>query len=631
MLEGSSPAERFETGENFYSQHYFGYHKEVRGNQEGYVFRVWAPKAEAIWLVGDFNDWDQSLPLIKEERFGIWEVFTNLPAEGDYYKYQVKQLGGREIFKIDPYAIVFEKRPNNAAVIYSIPEKKWRDGLWQGRKKRSNYFKRPINIYEVHASSWKQNEIGEPCHFGDLKATLIPYVKEMGYTHIEFMPLMEHPLGMSWGYQLVGYFALSSYFGTPEELQDFVEECHLNNIGVFVDWVPGHFCINDDTLPYFDGTPQFEYQDPNRAKNIRWGCLNFDLGKPQVQSFLISSALYWIEMFHLDGLRVDAVSNMLYLDYDEGPWTPNHEGGNRNFEGFHFLQKLNAVIKLAYPNVIMMAEESSSNTKITGTLESGALGFDYKWDMGWMNDTLKFYEMDPIYRKFDFNLLTFSFMYRMNENYILPLSHDEVVHGKKSLMHKMWGDRYKQFAQLRNLYLYLMSHPGKKLLFMGSEWGQFLEWKYDQELEWVDLEDELNRKMHYFTKTLNDFYKKEKSLWELDNEADTTEFIDADNTEQMVLSFIRKGKAKKDFLIIILNFAPIEYQDFSIGVPYAGVYEEVLNTEMQEFGGTWLYPNKLRKTIKQAFKQFDYQVSTTVPALGGLILKPKEINTRTKK
>ncbi|WP_430603605.1 1,4-alpha-glucan branching enzyme [Enterococcus sp. DIV0724b] len=625
MSNEKNKLEQFKKGENFYSQQYFGSHPIVRENQNGFVFRVWAPNAQEIWLVGDFNGWDQSLPMKKEESSEVWEIFTSIPKEGDLYKYLVKQADGREIYKVDPFANLFEKRPNNASIMYTTPEKKWLDEQW--RRKKKDYFKQPLNIYEVHASSWRCEEDGTPYTFEQLKDTLIPYVKEMGFSHIEFMPLMEHPLGESWGYQLIGYFALSSYYGTPAEFQDFVEACHMNDIGVLIDWVPGHFCINDDALAYYDGTSQFEYDDPVRAENIRWGALNFDLSKPQVQSFLISSALYWIETFHVDGIRVDAVSNMLYLDYDEGPRVWNQEGGNRNWDGFYFLQKLNAVIKQTHPDVIMIAEESSSETKITGSVESGALGFDYKWNLGWMNDTLRFYEMDAAFRKYNFRLLTFSFMYMMNEKYILPFSHDEVVHGKRSLMHKMWGDRYKQFAQLRNLYVYLMTHPGKKLLFMGCEWGQFLEWKSNESLEWIDLDDVMNFSMQHFTKTLNRFYKKEKALWELDHVSETIEIIDADNNQETVLSFIRKGKDEKDFLIIILNFSPIERQNFVIGVPFSGIYEEVLNTEMQEFGGTWTESNQISVTRKESFKQFDYQIQTIVPSLGAIILKPKIIDT----
>lgn len=613
--------EKFLTGENFYVQHFLGVQKET----DKYVFRVWAPNAQQVWLVGDFNQWDDSLPMTRREISGVWEVKTKLPQEGQFYKFKVKQADGKEIMKIDPFAIRFEARPGTAAVIHTVQQKKWKDGLWRGRKKRSNHFNRPMSIYEVHASSWKHHSDGRPYTFGDLKEELIPYLKKMNYTHVEFMPLMEHPLGASWGYQLTGFFALASYYGTPEELQDFVEACHLANIGVFVDWVPGHYCANEDTLPYYDGTPTFEYADRNRAVNNRWGTLHFDLGKPQVQSFLISSALHWIEFFHIDGIRVDAVSSVLYLDYDDGPWTPNHEGGNRNYEGYYFLQKLNAVIKLAHPEVIMMAEESTAQTQITGPIETGALGFDYKWNMGWMNDILRFYQMDPLYRKDHFNLITFSFMYMFNENYLLALSHDEVVHGKKSLMHKMWGDRYKQFAHLRNLYAFMTAHPGKKLLFMGSEWGQFLEWKYDHGLEWVDLDDSMNLKMQHFTQTLNELYKTERSLWELDYLPETIEWIDADNKQDSILTFMRKGKTRKDFVIVVVNLAPVEREKFAIGVPYEGEYQEIFNTELEEFGGTWVENNPNQKTLAIPFKAFDYQIQTVVPALGVLILKPTKI------
>lgn len=627
MSNGKKQIEQFETGHNFYSQRCFGSHRAVQENQAGVDFSVWAPNAQAIWLVGDFNNWDRSLPMKKDEKFGTWKKFTTQAKEGDLYKYLVRQADGKEIYKIDPFATFFEKRPNNASMVYTIAEKNWRDDFWLKEKKQQDYFKQPLAIYEVHASSWQCAEDGTPYTFKQLKKTLIPYVKEMGFTHIEFMPLMEHPLGESWGYQLIGYFALSSYYGTPVEFQEFVEACHLNNIGVLIDWVPGHFCRNDDTLAYYDGTPQFEYDDPVRAENIRWGSLNFDLSKPQVQSFLISSALYWIEVFHVDGIRVDAVSNMLYLDYDDGPTRLNQEGGNRNWAGFYFLQKLNAEVKRIHPNVIMIAEESSSETKITGSIERGALGFDYKWNLGWMNDALHFYEMDAVFRKYNFRLITFSFMYMMKENYILPLSHDEVVHGKRSLMHKMWGDRYKQFAQLRNLYVYLMVHPGKKLLFMGSEWGQFLEWKSNTSLEWIDLDDEMNQKMQHFTKTLNRLYKNENALWELDHVSETIEIIDADNAEETILSFIRKGKNEKDFLIVILNFSPIERQNFTIGVPFVGSYEEVMNTEMKEYGGTWIAPNQICETKNEPFKQFNYQIQTIVPSLGAIILKPEMIHS----
>ncbi|WP_368386582.1 1,4-alpha-glucan branching protein GlgB [Streptococcus salivarius] len=613
----------FGTGENFHLQNYLGVH-ELEG-EEGFVFRVWAPHAEQIQVIGDFTGWfDEPLDMTKNH-IGVWEVTSALPQEGQLYKFLVKRKGGQVVEKMDPFATYLEPRPGTGAVIRKKKTKKWKDGLWMGRRKRFGFQKRPVNIYEAHASSWKLKEDGQPYTFKELKEELIPYLVEMNYTHVEFMPLMAHPLGMSWGYQLMGYFAFEHTYGTPEDFQDFVEACHQNNIGVLVDWVPGHYTQNDDALAYFDGTPTFEYQDHDRAHNYRWGALNFDLGKNQVQSFLISSALYWIENYHIDGIRVDAVSNMLYLDYDEGPWMPNKDGGNRNLEGYGFLQKLNREIKKRYPDVMMVAEESTAATPITQPIEEGGLGFDFKWNMGWMNDILKFYEEDPVYRQYDFNLMTFSFMYCFNENYVLPFSHDEVVHGKKSMMHKMWGDRYNQFAGLRNLYAYQLCHPGKKLLFMGSEFGQFLEWKFDYQLEWNNLEDEMNQKMQAFTSHMNGFYKDHKSLWQIDDSYDGIEIIDADNRAESVLSFIRKDDKgdKGDLLVCVFNLAPVERQDFTIGLPVAGIYQEVLNTEMEEFGGVWKKGNPETRTQKAKWKDYENTLSFTLPALGASIWRVK--------
>lgn len=613
----------FGTGENFHLQNYLGVH-ELEG-EEGFVFRVWAPHAEQIQVIGDFTGWFDTPLDMTQNHIGVWEVTSSLPEEGQLYKFLVKRKGGQVVEKMDPFATYLEPRPGTGAVIRKQKAKKWKDGLWMGCRKRFGFKKRPVNIYEVHASSWKLKEDGQPYTFKELKEELIPYLVKMNYTHVEFLPLMAHPLGMSWGYQLMGYFAFEHTYGTPEEFQDFVEVCHQNNIGVLVDWVPGHYTQNDDALAYFDGTPTFEYQDHDRAHNYRWGALNFDLGKNQVQSFLISSALYWIENYHIDGIRVDAVSNMLYLDYDEGPWMPNKDGGNRNLEGYGFLQKLNREIKKRYPDVMMVAEESTAATPITQPIEEGGLGFDFKWNMGWMNDILRFYEEDPVYRQYDFNLMTFSFMYCFNENYVLPFSHDEVVHGKKSMMHKMWGDRYNQFSGLRNLYAYQLCHPGKKLLFMGSEFGQFLEWKHDYQLEWGNLEDEMNHKMQAFTSHMNAFYKDHKSLWQIDDSYDGIEIIDADNRAESVLSFIRKGDKgdKGDILVCVFNLTPVERKEFTIGLPIAGIYEEVLNTEMEEFGGVWKEGNPDTRTQKAKWKDYENTLSFTLPALGASIWRVK--------
>ncbi|AGM99041.1 1,4-alpha-glucan branching protein GlgB [Streptococcus iniae] len=612
----------FENGDNAYIQDYFGVHRINKNNSFCYVFRVWAPNAESVSLIGDFTDWFQMPLEMTKIAGGVWEIETDLAREGHIYKYLVTRQGGQVVEKIDPVAHVFEKRPATGAVIKTDLDKKWHDALWMGRRKRLGFKNRPVNIYEVHANSWKKDSNGRPFQFKELKETLIPYLIKMNYTHVEFMPLMAHPLDMSWGYQVMGYFAFEATFGSQEDFQEFVDACHLHNIGVIVDWVPGHFIQNDDALAYFDGTPTYEYEDYHRAHNYGWGAMNFDLGKGQVQSFLISSSLYWIETFHIDGIRVDAVSNMLYLDYDQGPWTPNQKGGNHNLEGIAFLQKLTKSLKEKKPDVMLIAEEATSDIAITKSISEGGLGFDYKWNMGWMNDVLRFYEEDPYYRKYHYDLITFSFIYCFNENYLLPFSHDEVVHGKKSLMHKMWGDRYNQFAGLRNLYTYQMCHPGKKLIFMGSEFGQFLEWKYNDQLVWDNLNDSMNAKMHAFTSHLNQFYKNFNMLWQNDYSYDGLEIIDADNKDETVLSFCRKND-KGDLLLCVFNMTPVERKNFTIGVPVAGLYEEVLNTEMEAFGGVWKDHNPNTQTQHQEWRNYKNTLAFTLPALGASVWRMK--------
>lgn len=618
----------FTEGNELHLQEILGCHHV---NDEFY-FKVWAPNAQQVWLVGDFNNWDKSDPMVKDN-YGIWEIATTKPQVGQLYKYLVKQADGKEVMKFDPMALEYEKRPGNAAVVSDIQPKHWTDGSWFGWHKNSNMFARPINIYEVHVSSWKQHEDGSLYTLRDLKEELIPYVKKQGFNYIEFLPLTSHPLDASWGYQTTGYFALQHEYGSPDDLRDFVEACHKENIGVLADWVPGHFCINADALAYYDGTPCYEFQEGWRAENKGWGALNFDLGKPQVQSFLLSSALFWLEFYHLDGLRVDAVSNMLYRDYDRGPgeWKPDRYGGNRNLEGIEFLHKLNRTVKGLHPNSLMIAEESSAGVKITGRIEDGGLGFDFKWNMGWMNDILRFYEMDPLFRKDNFNLTTFSFMYRMSENFILPLSHDEVVHGKRSLMNKMFGDRQAQFDQLRNLDTMLMTYPGKKLLFMGGEFGQYLEWRYKEGLEWSSLSDKLNAGMLKYNQKLNHLYLNEPALWQLELKDESVEIIDADNRDQSVLSFIRHSKVKRDFVIVVLNFTPVERKDFRIGVPHEGTYKEILNSASSEFGGSWTGKPQLMKTKEEKFKNYDFQISMDLPGFSVMIIKPERITIRRKK
>lgn len=615
----------FAKGEEYHLQDFMGCHR----TDDGFVFRVWAPHAKQVWVVGDFNDWQKTHPMVMDD-YGIWSITINRAQTGQLYKFLVQEPNGKEVMKIDPMALRYEARPGTAAMVTEMPTRKWHDGLWKGRNKRSNNFSRPMNIYEVHPASWKQHADGSLYQFKDLTAELIPYVKEQGFNYIEFMPLTEHPLDASWGYQVTGYFALAHAYGEMADFQEFVDTCHQANIGVLIDWVPGHFCINADALAYYDGTPTYEYQEKWRAENRGWGALNFDLGKPEVVSFLLSSALFWIENYHVDGLRVDAVSNMLYRDYDRGPgeWEPDQYGGNRNLEGIAFLHTLNRTIKWMHPEVLMIAEESSSQVKITGRIEDGGLGFDYKWNMGWMNDQLDFYRMDPYFRKDNFNQATFSFMYRMSENFILPLSHDEVVHGKRSLMNKMWGDRRQQFDQLRLLLTMQMTYLGKKLLFMGGEYGQYLEWRFNEGLEWSNQTDPLNDQMLAFDRSLNHFYLQERALWELEQEEASLVVIDADNRDESVLSFIRQGKTRHDFVVVILNFTPVERDHFTIGVPYAGIYHEVFNSALKTYGGTWETDNPESQTVARPFKQFDYQLETNVPAFGALILKPTKVTIK---
>ncbi|WP_051237722.1 1,4-alpha-glucan branching protein GlgB [Lacticigenium naphthae] len=615
----------FNTGVSFESYYRYGVKEEIIEGEKGVQFTVWAPHARNIYVVGDFNQWQDNFELKKIGETGTWTGFSSEAKEGDCYKYRMVQADGTIKLKIDPFAHEFEVRPKDSSVIKFLPQKKWNDGIWLANRKRLTVYERPLNIYEVHMSSWKHHEDGSWYSITDLKNELIPYVKSMGYTHIEFLPLVEHPLDASWGYQATGYFAISSKFGTMEEFQEFVDTAHQENIGVIMDWVPGHFNKNDYGMAYFDGTSQFEYDNPIQAENVRWGTLNFDLSKPQIHSFLISNALFWIEQFHLDGLRVDAVSNMLYLDYDEGEWIPNDDGSNHNQFGVEFIQKMNKNIFERHEEILMIAEESTAWSKVTSPIHEGGLGFNYKWNMGWMNDTLKFFEMDPLFRKDHFNLITFSFMYTFNENFVLPFSHDEVVHGKKSMMHKMFGDRYNQFAGLRTIEAYRLMHPGKKLHFMGTEFGQFLEWRVHSGLEWENLNDPANRSHAHFMEQLNRLYKSERALWEIDHSPEGLHLLDASNAQESILIFMRKGKRPRDFVIVVCNFVPVERQNVRVGVPYAGKYTEILNTEMEEFGGTWSAGQEDFSSNPIGHQGMNHSIEVMAPAMSVTVIKPKRV------
>ena len=613
----------FNHGNHEAAYQFLGCHKVDQDGVTGYRFAIWAPHAANVYILGDFNHW-QNEPLSHIEA-GVWAGIIEGAERSQCYKVGIDHGNGHIEYKIDPFGFNFEIAPKDATVVWGLEDFEWSDQVWMNQQWRKNSVHSPLNIYEVHASSWRRHPDGRTYTFAELADSLIPYVKEMGYTHIEMMPLMDHPLDASWGYQITGYYAVCGRYGTLEEFKDFVNQAHQAGIGVIMDWVPGHFCRNANALAYYDGTPTFEYQDVNRANNVGWGTLNFDLGKNQVQSFLISNAMFWLKECHLDGLRVDAVSNMLYLDFDQGPWTPNEDGSNHNRQGVAFLQKLNTTIKDHLPHVLMIAEESTDWKGITHAVSEGGLGFDYKWNMGWMNDTLRFFETDPYYRPHNFRLITFVFMYQYNERYVLPFSHDEVVHGKKSLLDKIPGNRETQFETLRLLHGYMMSQPGKKLHFMGNELGQYLEWRYYSELEWKDLSFEFNREYQHYMKTLNHIGKDYKALHYYDTEPAGLTVLDADNVEQAVLTMMRQGKAKRDFLIIALNFIPVERQEYRIGVPYKGEYEVLLNSQMQEFGGRWTENLPVMKTEEVPHDGQPYSIVTTVPSLGVLYIKPKRV------
>lgn len=612
----------FNVGEYFKSYEFLGCHV-VNDQINLFNFTVWAPNAKNVQVISSANDWKQPISMRKIGQTGIWTVETKEVHLGDLYKFQITDQQGNVFQKIDPYGFQFEKKPGNAAIVANNEQRKWHDRKWLKSRSEKQVLEEPLNIYELHAGSWRRHEDDSYYSYTELADELIPYVKKRGYTHIELLPIMEHLLDASWGYQQMGYFAPTSRFGNLNQFMEFVDRCHQANIGVIVDWVPGHFIKNYDSLYQFDGTPTFEYSERERAENKRWGSWNFDLGKNQVQSFLISSAMYWIDHCHLDGLRVDAVSNMLYLDYDEGKeGRTNYLGDNRNLEGISFLQKLNTVLFAEHPDILMIAEESSAFPKVTAPVSGGGLGFNLKWNMGWMNDTLKFFEMDPLFRKDNFKLLTFAFMYMYDEQFVLPFSHDEVVHGKKSLMHKMPGDRYNQFANLRTMLAYQTCFPGKKLNFMGSEWGQFLEWRDWSQLEWVDLKDDMNLKTQTFTTKLNELYRGNESLWQQDFSPNGMNFTNTDDAESSTMTFLRRSKKATDFMICAFNFVPVERQKYRIGVPYPGEYELLLNTEDVNYGGTWTKLERKFHTEKIPFTGQPYSFTATLPAMGALLIRP---------
>lgn len=612
----------FHEGTNYKSYQMFGSHITEENGVKGVRFSLWAPNAKEVRVVGDFNNWQGSCHVMSREgQSGVWSIFIPALRELDQYKYEIITYHGNVFLKADPFAFYSEVRPRTASRIFKLDEYQWQDQEYQKSLETSNHFNQPVLIYEVHLGSWKRGK-GDFLTYRDLADQLVNYVVEMGYTHVELLPVMEYPLDASWGYQATGYYSVTSRYGNPHDFMYFIDRCHQKGIGVILDWVPAHFCRDGHGLGCFDGSHLYEYEHCLRSENCQWGTLNFDLGKPEVVSFLISNALFWFEMFHVDGLRVDAVAYMLYLDYGkgEGQWLPNQYGGNVNLEAVAFMRKLNEAVFKNFPKALMIAEESTAWPAVTKPTYLGGLGYNYKWNMGWMNDLLRYMEMDPVHRKWHHNTLTFSFMYTFSENYILPLSHDEVVHGKKSLLDKMPGDYWQKFANLRVLYGYMMAHPGKKLLFMGGEFGQFIEWNDGQSLDWHLLEYDMHSKLKDYVKELNYYYKSEKSLWELDHEEPGFQWIDPHDYSQSIVTFMRRSCVPEDFLVIVCNFTPVVREKYRIGVPCLGEYFEVFNSDLRIYGGSG-QANGLLTSCDMPWHNQPYSLEIKVPPLAVIYLK----------
>lgn len=620
------PLYLFHSGKNYKAYEFFGCHR-MKG--EKFVFRVWAPHAVCIYVTGDFNGWDDSADRMEQISPGIWEAEIDGVSVFDCYKYAIHTKGGKINMKADPYAFHAETRPGTASKVYGDIEYKWKDKKWYDKVKAENILERPVSIYEIHFGSWKQHENGDFLSYRQMAEELVPYVKEMGYTHIEMMPIMEYPFDGSWGYQVTSYFAPTSRYGTPEDLMYFIDACHKAEIGVILDWVPAHFPKDAYGLYEFDGECTYEYSDLKKGEHKEWGTRVFDYAKNEVKSFLISSAMYWVDKFHFDGLRVDAVASMLYLDYgrNDGEWTPNKYGGNENLEAIEFFKELNSAMFKEHPEVMMIAEESTAWPMITMPPDIGGLGFNFKWNMGWMNDMLRYTSMDPLFRKGNHNCITFSFFYAFSENFILPISHDEVVHGKASLINKMPGDYDMKFDGLRLFLAYMFAHPGKKLLFMGSEFGQFIEWNYKQGLDWLLLDYEKHRKMLEFSKELNLFYRNHPCLWEIDYDWAGFQWISSDDNANSVIAFRRIDKKGRE-LIAIFNFTPNSFDEYRIGVPENAVYKVVMDTSLEKYGGVKSRLSGTYKAKKLPMHGLDQSIGLKLNGLSALFLEKKEIKKK---
>lgn len=616
----------FNSGENFQSYKMLGAHKIKLDGKTGWRFAVWAPHAKSVRVVGEFNGWsgwDKMLEPI--ESSGIWYGFFTDIEENMLYKYAIEAQNGETVYKTDPFAVKCELRPGTASITKELAGYKWKDKKWLEKRRSESMLHKPVNIYEMHMGSWKIHEDGSYYTYTELADELVPYIKDMGYTHIEIMPVTEYPFDGSWGYQVTGYFSATTRYGDCHELRYFIDTCHKNDIGVIMDWVPAHFPRDAHGLRMFDGTPTYEYADPRLGEHKDWGTMVFDYEKSEVISFLISSAYFWAQEYHMDGIRVDAVSSMLYRDYsrNDGEWIPNKYGGNGNLEAVDFLRKLNRTMCTEFPNFLMVAEESTAWPMVTAPPDNDGLGFNFKWNMGWMNDTLRYMSMDPYFRKDNHGLMTFVMMYAYSENFILPLSHDEVVHGKHSLIDKMFGSYEEKFDAYRTLLGYYMTMPGKKLLFMGSEFGQFLEWRFDDQLEWNLLDMDNHKKLHAFVKDLNHFYKDNKALWECETSWDGFRWVNEADSENSVLSYIRRGKNANDNIVVVANFTPVSRPIYKIGVPAAGSYEVIMHSNAVKYGGTRRVAKKTYKALPQQYSDMGYTIEVEVDGNSVMMLRKK--------
>ena len=616
-----SPLRLFSDGDAVRAYDFLGAHFINLDGRNGVIFRVWAPNAVTVSIVGDFNNWNQQANYMYKIGGGIWELFIDNLSEFAVYKFCIETVDHTKVLKSDPFAFHCQTRPDNSSMVFNTNQYVWHDSYWMENRASTSSQDKPMNIYEIHAGSWKKYPDGNYFNYQKMADELIPYLKEMNYTHVQLMPLMEYPYDPSWGYQTTGYFAATSRYGTPCDLMALIDRCHMEGIGVIMEIVPSNFPKDDYGLYKFDGTCLYEDNNPKKGQRDSWGTCLFNFQRYEVISFLISAVMFWFDKYHVDGMRIGAVSSMLYLDYGkkDGEWVPNRFGGKENLEAIDFIKRLNKAVHMYHPSALTFAEENTSWPKLTLPIEEGGLGFDYKWNMGWMNDTLHYMSLDPLWRPFNHDNLTFSFFYAFSERFILPISHDEVAHGKGSLISKMPGDYDSKFAGVRTFITYMYAHPGKKLVFMGSEIGQFDEWDSDSGIQWDLLKFEKHNQLHTFFKKINKFYLEHKPLYELDTTPKGFEWIHRNDYTQSVIAF-RRTDSDGNEIIAVCNFQPTVHENYMIGVPHFGEYEEIFNSDSAEFGGTGVSNTGTLTTVPMKIHGYKQGLSLTLPPLGVIYL-----------